>query len=265
MIGQNKLKEKIKVLKKLPPLLILTGERGAGKHTAVDFIADVFSMPIFEFGAGIDDVRKALDVSYRIGFDCIYVCYDAERMSNQAKNSLLKVLEEPPENAHFIITLTDISETLKTIQSRAWHIALDSYTNKELDLIAKENGMDNVPSHFFDLVRLPSAILALKNLDMDLFFDDVNSFLDNAVAGNFGHCFGLIKKLKIKEDDEDILKYDPILFLTALKQAVNLKEKLPAVRKYMAINLITKVISNFKTALNKQIMLEALVVGLGKK
>ncbi len=43
---------------------------------------------------------------------------DAERMNHQAQNSLLKVLEEPPEHTFFILIANDITPLLPTILSR---------------------------------------------------------------------------------------------------------------------------------------------------
>ena len=68
-----------------------------------------------------------IELAYKQTEPIIYLIQDADKMSLGAKNSLLKVIEEPPQQAYFIMELQQIENTLDTIKSRCQEIKLDSY------------------------------------------------------------------------------------------------------------------------------------------
>ena len=53
-------------------------------------------------------------------------------MKNEAKNALLKVVEEPSNRAYFIMTVQNIDNMLGTIRSRGTVIKMEPYTREEL-------------------------------------------------------------------------------------------------------------------------------------
>ena len=61
-----------------------------------------------------DVYKKPHEARYRV-----YLLFGAHTMSVQAQNALLKVLEEPPEYALFILTCPSASALLPTVRSRA--------------------------------------------------------------------------------------------------------------------------------------------------
>ena len=71
---------------------------------------------------GIDDIREQLinDIEikpYSSPYK-IYIVPDANKMTEQAQNALLKTLEEPPEYAVILLLTTNVDTLLPTIQSR---------------------------------------------------------------------------------------------------------------------------------------------------
>ena len=70
----------------------------------------------------------------------IYIIDDAERMTPNAQNALLKVIEEPPSNGIiFLLTLSD-DAILTTIKSRTQHVAMQRFDESELERYFKEKG-----------------------------------------------------------------------------------------------------------------------------
>lgn len=53
---------------------------------------------------------------------------EMQTASQPAQNALLKLLEEPPDHVHVILTTTQLSGVLETIQSRSQVIQLDALT-----------------------------------------------------------------------------------------------------------------------------------------
>ena len=154
IIGQEQLKEHIQnaiTTNKVSHAYIINGERNAGK----EFIARIFAMTLqCEKGAAepcqechschqalsgnhpdiifvthekpnsvsVDDIRTQIngDVSikpYSRPYK-VYIVNEAEKMTVQAQNAILKTLEEPPEYVVILLLTTNVNSMLPTILSR---------------------------------------------------------------------------------------------------------------------------------------------------
>ena len=71
---------------------------------------------------GVDDVREQINDTIMIrpysSYYKIYIVDEAEKMTVQAQNALLKTLEEPPEYGVIILMTSSLEALLPTIQSR---------------------------------------------------------------------------------------------------------------------------------------------------
>ena len=70
---------------------------------------------------GIDDIRALLEkiqFSPVVAGAKVYIIDEVHMLSREAFNALLKKLEEPPENAYFILATTELHKVPLTIQSR---------------------------------------------------------------------------------------------------------------------------------------------------
>lgn len=153
VIGQEKIVEHLRTAVKTGKVshaYILQGERSAGK----EFIAKVFAAALqCEKGEGepcgecrsckqaengnqpdiirvthekpntigVEDIRKITgDIAIKPYSSTrkIYIVNEAEKMTVQAQNALLKTLEEPPEYAVILLLTTNVDTLLPTIQSR---------------------------------------------------------------------------------------------------------------------------------------------------
>ena len=75
----------------------------------------------------IDKVRELQHSLHLQPFEGVYrvtVIQDANRLSNEAANALLKTLEEPPEKAVLVLTSAEEEALLTTIRSRCRRVAL---------------------------------------------------------------------------------------------------------------------------------------------
>ncbi|MFW6266433.1 MAG: DNA polymerase III subunit delta' [Halanaerobiales bacterium] len=71
----------------------------------------------------------------------IYIIDEAEKMSVQAANSLLKTLEEPPAYAVIILLAESTSSLLSTIASRCQHITLSNISQKSIKNYLQNQGI----------------------------------------------------------------------------------------------------------------------------
>ena len=82
---------------------------------------------------------------------------DAHTMNAEASNAMLKMLEEPPDNTHWVLTAPQTSDLIPTIVSRCQHIAFEPLSfetivqvlrkNQEMDLESVAWGKPFPPRH----------------------------------------------------------------------------------------------------------------------
>lgn len=70
----------------------------------------------------------------------VFVVRGADRMTAEAANRLLKVLEEPPPETVFILTATALEDVLPTIRSRCLQVAFARLTDRQVDALVGEHG-----------------------------------------------------------------------------------------------------------------------------
>ena len=133
-------------------------------------------------------------------------------MSSQAKNALLKVTEEPPKQAYFIMTVESMNNTLATLKSRGTEIAMGTYSNAELTEFRKpNNAMEELA---LDIAATPGQYLDLVAADAEKFYAFCEKVLDNIAAVTGVNAFKIGNNFKFKEDDDG---YDPVLFFECVK------------------------------------------------
>lgn len=92
----------------------------------------------------------------------IHLIPGAERMTTQAANSLLKILEEPPKGWIFILTANDPSLLLSTIVSRCQIIRLKPLPAEELTSLLLRNGVSDEKSRICAALAQGSWARALE-------------------------------------------------------------------------------------------------------
>ncbi len=90
---------------------------------------------------GVDEVRGIQEASHFIplqGKMRIYIIDEAHMLSKSAFNAFLKLFEEPPATALFILATTEKEKIPPTVQSRALHLAFKLQSLQELETFIKE-------------------------------------------------------------------------------------------------------------------------------
>ena len=72
----------------------------------------------------------------------IYIINNADLMTTEAQNCLLKTLEEPPEYAVIILVLSNETKLLNTIKSRCTKIYFKKLTDQNLERFAHDNNIE---------------------------------------------------------------------------------------------------------------------------
>jgi DNA polymerase-3 subunit delta' len=137
--------------------VLLYGKKSAGKKAIAQYIADTLMqsrkhskmmtiVPLEDKKTiGIDQIKqlkqllRTKDESYRIIF-----IPDAEKLTTEAQNSFLKLLEEPSDNVIFIITANNEYKLLETIRSRLLKLRYIAPTKQQQEeyIIGKQGVSD---------------------------------------------------------------------------------------------------------------------------
>ena len=80
----------------------------------------------------VKDFREDMFLSSTESEHKIYIIDDAESMTPEAQNALLKVLEEPPSSVTIILLAKECDRILTTIKSRAQYIAMSRFDDEAL-------------------------------------------------------------------------------------------------------------------------------------
>ena len=81
----------------------------------------------------------------------VYIIDDADTMTNEAQNCLLKTLEEPPEYVTIILIGKNEDNFLTTIKSRCTKIYFEKISNEELRKYLLKNNIQNVSDELLEM------------------------------------------------------------------------------------------------------------------
>ena len=160
----------------LPQSLLISGQTGVGLATAARRLAGSGLMAVIEptnvkeqvdsnGTISVEAVRKLYEQTRgKYGSRQIVIIDDADRMNTSGQSAFLKLLEEPNNNIHFILTSHQPSRLKSTILSRVQHHVIqpisDEQTSQLLDELAVEAGTKQAQIKFM-ASGLPAEITRL--------------------------------------------------------------------------------------------------------
>ncbi len=93
----------------------------------------------------VEDIREMIRLCSRYAYgggNRVVMIPDAENMTPQAQNSLLKILEEPPQNTFFLMTTSHPEQILTTVRSRCRNIKLIPWDEKYITEVIVSSGVE---------------------------------------------------------------------------------------------------------------------------
>ena len=310
IIGQEQIREHLQnaiATKKVSHAYIINGERFSGK----EFIAGIFAMtlqcekqgtdPCMECHSckqavtgnqpdiirvthekpnsiGVDDVRTQIneDVAikpYSSPYK-IYIVNEAEKMTPQAQNALLKTLEEPPEYAVILLLTTNLNSLLPTIQSRCVVLNMKPVADSLIrDYLMKEIQVPDYKAQVctaFARGNVGKAKLLATSEEFDQIREEAITLLKYIQDMDLYEVMAAIKKISdYKLDVNDYLDimtiwYRDVLLFKATNDANHLvfKDEVQNIRKradkstYEGIELIIEALQTAKNRLNANVNFE---------
>jgi DNA polymerase-3 subunit delta' len=153
----------------------------------------------------------------------VFLIDQADRANEQAANSLLKILEEPPDHLILIMTAENVYDLLPTIRSRSVLLNFSPLTNEDMQAFAKSRNLDNAESRLALSGGSPGVA---ASLDIELFRKRRASMLallkTGAGAATYGSWLPVSEALgRSKSEKLELhlkLLYDLLRDLTVLKE-----------------------------------------------
>ena len=173
----------------------------------------------------IEQIRKMLEKVYEkpiISDKKVYIIDDAETMTIEAQNCLLKTLEEPPEYIIIILITSNESNLINTIKSRCLKLTFNSLENGELKQYLEnklefqnisETMLENFEGSVGKALKVKEKQELYSNMETTLKNFNCNSVID--LINNATEIY------KGKENINEILEYFNIYFLKKAKEEYN--------------------------------------------
>ncbi|OUW21825.1 MAG: hypothetical protein CBD21_00095 [bacterium TMED161] len=167
--------------------------------------------------ASIRSLKKKLFFSKSDENWSVVIISDAEKLCTQraeAANSLLKILEEPPERTLFILISSNINLLIPTIQSRCQKIYFKEHSNSELKSYAKKHLNSDSLDEIIDLSMGSIGQLINTNSNTSKHVKEIiDIFYDNDIL-NIEKLLLSFNKIK-KSSNDELIKFLNILKITA--------------------------------------------------
>lgn len=227
MVGQLELKNRIKQQIEdqiFPRFSILVGPDGSGKRLVACWTAQLLSdIVVPNVDIKIDSIREVIKQAYKVRGTTVFIISNADNMSVAAQNAMLKVVEEPPNNAYFIMLLNDIDNTLDTIRSRAVVFSMDQYSKDELLEYAKSITDDEFDLEVVSFIcENPGEVQTLCRCGVRGFYDYVKLVIDNITVVSGANAFKIPSKVALKDGDSgyDLRLFWKMFMYTIIKERV---------------------------------------------
>jgi len=200
---------------------------------------------------GIEQIRELNRVTQWKPFEGkwkVYILEKAEKLTQEAANSFLKTLEEPPPNVLLILLSENKDVLLPTIVSRSWSIPFSSLSEKAIEEILKQKGkkcFSGLSRNFAG--RLQEAIFGEENI-IEV-YKPVEEFWAN--LSNYTY----LQILKLSEDyaqtKEGIDKFLTLLLLSARAKGY-----------WQAVEFVQQAKNYLQRNLNRHLVLDCLFLKL---
>lgn len=206
MIGQSSIRDifiELAAHDNFPRFSLLVGSKGMGKTTLAKEIGRLVSENLVELpDVKIDTIREMIKMAYTVVEPTVYIISDSDDMSVAAKNSLLKVCEEPPNNVYIIMTITSKSNTLETILSRAQTFIMQPYSKNELEEYMNSLTDSCNGDLILEVAETVGDVRYLVANNVEEFYDYVEKVVDNIAEVSGANAFKIASRVAVKSDGE---------------------------------------------------------------
>ena len=200
----------------------------------------------------VEQIRQMISKIYEkpiVSDKKIYIINNAEKMTIQAQNCLLKVLEEPPIYVIIILIVSNEQSILNTIKSRCIKVRFENILDFELKKYLEKSGK-NVTREMLKMFNgsIGKAILLQGNEER---FLSINSILEAKSKIDYLKISKII--YENKDDIKNYLEYMNILFYSKCSENINYSK---------CIEKVNEVFEKMKYNCNVEMLLDELLLNI---
>lgn len=126
-----------------PHAYLITGISGLGKTTIARIIAKTFDAEVLEVDAAshskVEEMRELVETAQHMSLSGagvrLFLIDEAHRLSANAWDALLKVVEEPPPHLYIALCTTNLGRVPTTIQTRCYHVRLLPLRRDDMEML----------------------------------------------------------------------------------------------------------------------------------
>ena len=198
----------------LPHTILFHGPSGCGKTTLARIVANKLKchdMDLQEVNSssfrGIDTIRQISQTMWlaSVGPCRVWIIDECHKLTNDAQNAALKMLEDTPQHVYFFLCTTTPEKLIKAVRTRCCEMSVAPLSNDQLTRlvlkVAKKAEISITPSVLTHVVELaqgcPRTALVLFDKVSNLPEDEQRDAVKNTLAEQneaIDLCRALIKK-----------------------------------------------------------------------
>ena len=227
---------------------------------------------------GVDDIREQINDTIMVrpysSQYKIYIVDEAEKMTVQAQNALLKTIEEPPAYAVIMLLTTNPDAFLPTILSRCVQLKLkplkDSVVKEYLEEKLHVKDIQAEIYSAFARGNLGKAIHLAQSEDFKMMYEEILTLLKEIKEMDISQLLDVIRKLKDNNTDikeclnfmqmwyRDILMYKTTkdLNLLIFKDEFSAVKKAASLSSYEGLERILEAIDKARVRLDANVNME---------
>lgn len=265
IVGQVSVRNHLKALyaESKPTSILFQGIDMSQMQAIVEELAETYAITLINIQSSVEDIRGMIEHAYKHK-GCMYVVHDAGSMSNASKNAMLKVIEEPPNDASFVLLVENEQELPTTIASRSHVIVLAPYTRNDLQAYCNSimpEGFDPVDAdEYVGMVDTPSEIDIIMRGPGGM-IDYVKNVVNRMGDASLPNTLKIGVMVSTKADDG---KWDMYVFIKALRSAYyNSFRKDYGVKKNQSITILSKAMNQLGSkSVNKVMLFDSMLIEL---
>ena len=156
----------------------------------------------------ISQIRDMQDNVYKkpiVSNKKVFIIDDSDKMTEEAQNSLLKTLEEPPEYITIILITSNENKLLNTIRSRCLKINFNNITTKEIiDYISREQIMLEPSDSLLSMCN--GSIGKLIKINQNLLeYNEIEKNTNDLINGRILNVVKMLNNFEILYKSKDIV------------------------------------------------------------
>ena len=164
----------------------------------------------------IRDLKRKLSLMAFEGVYKVVIFWNAEKINTSASNALLKLLEEPPDRTLIIMTVTDTSQLLNTINSRCQRMQMHRIGDETMhNFLVNKHGLSE--GHAIQIAQISEGSMS-RALEL---VNETNDSLANLYQSWLRFCFeGQYHKIQdwVESVAKENREFQKLFLLYAIKK-----------------------------------------------